>query len=223
MARSHRCRCVADADADAGTCGDGSRIGHVQVAAGPAVPRSGSPSRQGADVRCRSPAPTRAPRTACRSWFRLRPGPFDLGRVVARSPLHLDRVTAQLSTGIDVSRVYDRDGASTQTLQGAMPTIVEGIPLRVRDLRVIVDRKDFTVNPTSCAEKSIDATLKSTAGQTAAVSSRFQVGDCPALGLHAAAGDAADRQGPDQDGDPSGPDRRRCVRPRVRRTSPRPA
>ncbi len=97
--------------------------------------------------------------------------------------MRLDRRTAQLSTSIDVSRVYDRKGALTQTVAGAMPTIVEGIPLRVRDLRVIVDRKDFTINPTSCAQSSIDATLKSTAGQTAAVSSRFRVGDCAALGF----------------------------------------
>jgi hypothetical protein len=171
------------AAADNGSCPAESRIGHVQVSAGPGrapvwVPQAGkSPTSvslagpyKGAPYSLSVVVPAQA-------------GPFDLGRVVVRSPLHLDRRTAQLSTGIDVSRVFDRKGALTQTIAGAMPTIIEGIPLRVKDLRVIVDRKDFTVNPTSCAPKSVDATLKSVTGQAAVVGSRFQVGDCQALGF----------------------------------------
>jgi hypothetical protein len=173
----------SDSDADAGTCGAGSRVGHVQVAAGP----GGSPlwvPQQGKEPTTASLAgPYRGAPYSLSVVVPAQAGPFDLGRVVVRSALHIDRVTAQLSTGIDQSRVYDRRGALTKTIEGAMPTIVEGIPLRVRDLRVIMDRPGFMVNPTSCAPASIDAALRSVTGQVAQVGSRFQVGDCQSLGF----------------------------------------
>jgi hypothetical protein len=173
----------SDADADAGACGAGSRIGHVQAAAGPGGSPLWVPQQGKAPTSVSLAGPYRGAPYSLSVVVPAQAGPFDLGRVVVRSALHTDRVTAQLSTGIDQSRVYDRKGALTQTLEGAMPTIVEGIPLRVRDLRVIVDREGFMVNPTSCAPASVDATLKSVTGQAAAVRSRFQVGECASLGF----------------------------------------
>ncbi len=171
------------AAADAGTCGAGSRIGHVQVSAGPGGSPVWLPEQGKAPTSVSLAGPYEGAPYSLSVVVPAQAGPFDLGRVVVRSPLHLDRISAQLSTGIDVSRVFDRRGNLTQTVEGAMPTIVEGIPLRLKDLRVTVDRAGFTVNPTSCAPASIDATLKSVAGQTAAVGSRFQVGECASLGF----------------------------------------
>jgi len=37
------------------------------------------------------------------------------------------------------------------------------------------------INPTSCAEKEVTGTLKAQTGQTAAVRSRFKVGECAKL------------------------------------------
>ncbi len=170
-----------DGAADAGVCDVGSRIGHVQVSAGPGGSPVWVPQQGKAPTSVSLAGPYKGAPYSLSVVVPAQAGPFDLGRVVVRSPLHLDRVTAQLSTNIDVSRVYDRKGNLTQTIEGAMPTIVEGIPLRVRDLRVVVDREDFTVNPTSCAPSRIDATLKSVGGQSAAVGSRFQVGECASL------------------------------------------
>jgi hypothetical protein len=171
----------SDAAADAGTCGEGSRIGHVQATAGPGGAPLAVPQQGKAPTSVSLAGPYKGAPYSLSVVVPAQAGPFDLGRVVVRSPLHLDRRTAQLSTGIDVSRVFDRNGTVTQTISGAMPTIVEGIPLRIRDLRVIVDREGFTVNPTSCAPASVDAMLKSVTGQSAAVGSRFQVGECAAL------------------------------------------
>ena len=65
-------------------------------------------------------------------------GPFDLGNVVVRAKLDVDRHTAQV-----------------RVISDPLPTILQGIPLGVRDIRVTVDRPDFFVNPTSCASKSV--------------------------------------------------------------------
>jgi hypothetical protein len=62
-----------------------------------------------------------------------------------------------------------------------LPTILKGIPLRIRRVDTILDRKDFTFNPTNCAVKQVTGVLTSTSGTKASVSSRFQVGNCALL------------------------------------------
>jgi hypothetical protein len=91
-------------------------------------------------------------------------GPFDLGTVVVRSAVHIDRHTAQAKVVAD-----------------PFPTVLQGIPLQIRDVRVRIDRTRFFLNPTSCKEKTIHGTVGSTEGSTAHVSKRFQVGDCASL------------------------------------------
>jgi hypothetical protein len=91
-------------------------------------------------------------------------GPFDLGTVVVRSAVHIDRTTAQAKVVAD-----------------PFPTVLQGIPLQIRDVRVLIDRERFFLNPTSCKEKTIRGTVGSTEGSTAHVSKRFQVGDCASL------------------------------------------
>ncbi|HEX5610070.1 MAG TPA: hypothetical protein VFX45_08265 [Solirubrobacterales bacterium] len=72
-------------------------------------------------------------------------GPFDVGTVVTREALTLNRVSGEVEV----------DGAASDPI----PHILQGIPLKLRDLRVYVDRPNFTLNPTSCAEKTVKATL----------------------------------------------------------------
>jgi hypothetical protein len=91
-------------------------------------------------------------------------GPFDLGDVVVRQKVYVDPVTAEVTVVSD-----------------PVPTIVKGVPARMQRLDVNVDKPGFMINPTSCAEKEITGTLGSQAGQTAAVKTRFQVGECASL------------------------------------------
>jgi len=91
-------------------------------------------------------------------------GPLDLGTVVVRQALYIDPTTAQVT---DVSDPF--------------PTILDGIPLRIRRIDVNLNRPDFTVNPTSCDPMAITGSLASTGGLSEPVSSRFQVGGCAAL------------------------------------------
>jgi len=72
-------------------------------------------------------------------------GPFDAGTVVVRLGLTLNPRTAEVEV----------DGAASDPI----PHILKGIVLKVRDLRVYVDRPNFTLNPTSCDESSAKATL----------------------------------------------------------------
>ncbi|HZV74086.1 MAG TPA: hypothetical protein VFF79_10255, partial [Conexibacter sp.] len=93
-------------------------------------------------------------------------GPFNLGNVVVRSKIFVDKHDATL-----------------RVVSDPLPTILEGIPLDVRDVRVSIDKSDFIVNPTSCAQKTVRGSIQSTGNATAGVSSRFQVGECASLGF----------------------------------------
>jgi len=91
-------------------------------------------------------------------------GPFDLGTVVVRSAAFVNPETAQITVKSD-----------------PIPTILHGIPLDVRDIRVSIDRPSFMLAPTSCKESSVAAQVSGESGGSASVSNRFQVADCAAL------------------------------------------
>lgn len=104
-------------------------------------------------------------------------GPFDIGTVVTRQALRIDPKTAEVKV----------DGESSDPI----PHILAGIPVKVRDIRVYVDRPNFTLNPTSCELFSTEATLwgggldvfGSQDDFPFDASSRFQAADCASLGF----------------------------------------
>jgi hypothetical protein len=93
-------------------------------------------------------------------------GPFDLGNVVVRNALYVDPVTAQVTVKSD-----------------PIPTILHGVLLDIRDLRVSIDRPGFTAAPTNCEPASIQAQIRGEGGMSVNRATRFQVGDCAALGF----------------------------------------
>lgn len=93
-------------------------------------------------------------------------GPFDLGSVVVRNALEVNPETAQITAVSD-----------------PLPTILHGIPLDLRDVRVELNREHFTLNPTSCEPMSVDSTLTSIQGASASPSARFQAAGCDRLGF----------------------------------------
>jgi len=93
-------------------------------------------------------------------------GPFDLGTVVVRAALYVNETTAQIHAVSD-----------------PIPTILAGIPLDVRSIALNMNKPNFTLNPTSCNAMAVLGSATSTLGQSAALSSPFQVGDCAALGF----------------------------------------
>ena len=104
-------------------------------------------------------------------------GPFDVGTVVVRQALVVDPVSGEVTA----------DGARSQPL----PHILAGIPLRVRDIQVHVDRSGFTINPTSCAQMATTAAIWGGGGNPFSAlddspvsrSARFQAASCASLGF----------------------------------------
>jgi len=93
-------------------------------------------------------------------------GPFDIGNVVVRAALRVNPETAQI-----------------EAISDPIPTILGGIPLNLRDLRLAIDRPRFTINPTNCAETAVRGTIAGSGGAAVPVSNRFQVGGCANLGF----------------------------------------
>lgn len=96
----------------------------------------------------------------------VKAGPFDLGEVVVRQKIYVDRRDAHVTIHSD-----------------PLPTIVSGVPVQLQRLEVAVDKPGFMINPTSCDPHAIHGALASVAGQTADIDARFQVSDCASLGL----------------------------------------
>ncbi len=102
-------------------------------------------------------------------------GPFDIGTVVTRVALSLDPATAEVHVDGDRS--------------DPIPHILKGIPLSVREIRVNVDRPNFTINPTSCDPSRVQATLfgsnldlfSSADDLPVSLGNRFQAASCSSL------------------------------------------
>jgi hypothetical protein len=102
-------------------------------------------------------------------------GPFDLGTVVIRFALDINPITGQ----VEISG----------TQSDPIPHIIKGIVIHVRDIRVYMDRPDFTLNPTDCSPKHItDAIVGSGSNyanpanqDTVDVQTPFETADCASL------------------------------------------
>jgi len=90
-------------------------------------------------------------------------GPFDLGSVVVRNAIHVDPTSAQLTIDSD-----------------PLPTILHGIPLDLRDIRIHYNQ---TLNPTSCEPFRVGSTVTSVQGATATPGVHFQAAGCDRLGF----------------------------------------
>jgi hypothetical protein len=90
-------------------------------------------------------------------------GPFSLGPVVTRAAINVDPHTARVIA------------------TSSLPTIVKGIPLRLKSLSVAVNRPNFLFNPTNCGPLATETTLTSTFNATQALATPFQVANCAAL------------------------------------------
>jgi hypothetical protein len=104
-------------------------------------------------------------------------GPFDVGTVVTREALTLNPLTAEVEV----------DGAASDPI----PHLLKGIPLALRDLRVHVDRPDFTLNATGCHSERARATISGSGADpfnsaddiAVARSTRYQAAGCSSLGF----------------------------------------
>jgi hypothetical protein len=94
-------------------------------------------------------------------------GPFDLGTVVIREGLDLNPITAEAEV--------------TGSAAEPIPTFLKGIPLRLRDLRVKIDRDRFTLNATGCDPKTIRSSIFGSEGALARPTAPYQASGCGKL------------------------------------------
>ena len=160
LAKVGRVPLCSDSDANAGTCPASTQVGTAQVGAGAGSEPFFLPGRvyltgtyKGGQYGLAVVVPVLA-------------GPLNLGTVVVRASINIDPTDARVTVVSD-----------------PLPTILDGIPLRLRRVDVRLDRPGFMVNPTSCDPTRLTGTLTSAAGASANVASRFQVGGCQALGF----------------------------------------
>ncbi len=91
-------------------------------------------------------------------------GPFNLGTVVTRSTININPTTTRV------------------TAESVLPTIVKGVPLRLRSINVNVNKQGFLLNPTNCSLEATESTLTSTFGAVQeGLSSPFQAEGCSSL------------------------------------------
>jgi hypothetical protein len=91
-------------------------------------------------------------------------GPYDLGNVVVRVALRIDPTDAHITAVSD-----------------PLPQILQGIPLRLRAIRINLDRPEFAINPTNCDPFAIEAAVLGDQGTVANLSEHFQLANCGTL------------------------------------------
>ncbi|HXN38612.1 MAG TPA: hypothetical protein VN892_11270 [Solirubrobacteraceae bacterium] len=148
-----------EAQANAGTCGAESRIGHTSASIGvgnePYTVTGGemflTEGYEGAPFGLSIVTPAVA-------------GPYNLGNVVVRAKLQIDPFTAAVTV-----------------TTGSIPHILDGIPLQIRNISATIDRAGFSFNPTNCKPMAITGTVGSVEGATSPVSEPFEVANCATL------------------------------------------
>jgi hypothetical protein len=153
----------SNAAADAGACPAGSKIGVVDAKAG-----SGDPFvlEQKGEVFLTEGYKGGPYGLA----VKIRPiaGPFrdsmELSPIVVRQKIDVDRTSAQVTAVSD-----------------PFPLIHHGVPLRVREVTVLVDRDRFMLNPSDCAAKRVGAAILSDQGAAASPANGFQASGCAGL------------------------------------------
>ncbi len=152
-----------DGEAAAGSCPAGSRIGSVDATAG-----SGSPfvlERKG-DVYLTEGYKGGAYGLMVK--VPVQAGPFrdglELDPIVVRQAIHVDPTTARVTAVSD-----------------PLPLIHEGIPLRVREVVVDIDRPQFMLNPSDCSAKEIAAAFASAQGAVSRAGAAFHASSCASL------------------------------------------
>lgn len=90
-------------------------------------------------------------------------GPFEFGTIVTRAGVGVNPSSARV------------------VVTSSLPTVVEGVPLRLRTLSVAVNHPNFLYAPTNCGKLASESLLTSTFGTNNLVSSPFSVRECNKL------------------------------------------
>jgi hypothetical protein len=156
-----------EAQANAGTCPESTRVGTVQAFAGPGP----NPLFVGGKVYLTGPynggpygLSVVTPAIA---------GPFNFGSVIVRQSLRIDPNDSHVTDVSDAfPTILDVTGANGQ---------VDGIPIKLRRVDVSIDRPGFSFNPTNCNKLQVGGAITSNQGASSTLVTPFQVTDCEKL------------------------------------------
>jgi hypothetical protein len=90
-------------------------------------------------------------------------GPFSLGNVVSRAAIEINPFTGRV------------------TVTGNVPTIFAGIPLRLKELVIAINRQGYLINPTNCGSLATESKLGAQQGGAQTVSTPYQATGCSSL------------------------------------------
>jgi hypothetical protein len=120
--------------ADAGVCPAASKIGTTSVLSGPGA----QPLGLTGNVYLTGPYKDAPFGLSIAVPTAGQAGPLDLGTVVVRAGIYIDRTTTQV-----------------RVVSDPLPLILQGIPLRTRQVNVTIDRPNFISNPTNCTQSQV--------------------------------------------------------------------
>ena len=149
----------AEAQAAAGTCGADSRVGSVSAKVG-----AGTNPFQITGGSVYIAGPYKGAPLSLSIVVPAQAGIFDLGTVVVRAAVFVDPTDAHL-----------------RVVSDPVPQILEGIPLRLRQIALSIDRPGFMTSPTNCDAKQVTASVGGASGAGASLASHFQMAGCTAL------------------------------------------
>ncbi len=124
------------AEAGTGGCPEASQVGTVEVAAGP------GPNPLTVAGKAYLTGPYNGGPYGLAVVVPAVAGPFNFGTIVVRQSIRIDPRTAQVT---DVSDPF--------------PTIIDGIPVRLRRVNVTLNRPQFMFNPTNCEPESFNGSI----------------------------------------------------------------
>ena len=153
-----------EAAAPAGNCPASSQVGSVAAAVGPGANPLQVPQPGKAPTAAYLAGPYKGAPYSLVFAVPAQAGPFDLGTVVTRVALQVDETTTQVTAKSD-----------------PLPQILDGVPLSYQSITVSVDRPGFIRNPTNCEAMKVTGLVSGSEGAAAAVSNRYQIGDCASL------------------------------------------
>lgn len=154
----------SDTLAATGSCPESSKIGFLTVAVGPGPAPLWLPQPGKSPTAVYLAGPYKGAPFSVVTVVPAQAGPFNLGNVVVRSALDVDPETARATVNTD-----------------PLPQFIEGVPAIYRRVHAVVDRPDFSLNPTNCSELQTTSVITSAKGAAATPSSRFQVDGCKTL------------------------------------------
>ena len=169
------------AQADAGTCGPESRVGESMTSSG----LGGEPLTLPGEVFL-TEGFDGAPFGVSVKTNAERVGPFNVGTIIANSTIRVDPNTAAATIAVVETRILESDGQTT--VLGALPTMIKGVPVQLKQVSVTVNRPGFEFNPTNCGQTSISGSpmdvtgsLGGSEGASVPVASKYGVINCGAL------------------------------------------